>query len=345
MIYSISNDEDEIEKLLLKLREKYGDYALISYMAGEYGYMARLYNGIIFQFYNIMKSNNIPCIAIIFKNNKCFVNNCTDHIVEIDDIEFASTYKIPIEYEELSSERIRKISYGILNENSYNGNDGTHPVYVQGITSKKFEILLNKLDFKNIFYSIHMDGSYFTNRFGCNGIISNACKINNILQPHQYTQKDILQLIPNINKESKQTKTNTITIFIRNTNKSPMRNIPQEFYKYLFDYCILHNKICNVFQDLIPIELPNSENIIDCTDRFKNRPNFDKFIEICSKSDIYIGANSGTSELVAYCKINIKMILIEGDHITWSPLVTKTNCVMCLFNDINKFKNILEELI
>lgn len=267
MIYNVSNNEYEIEKLLIELRNIYGDYAFISYIDGEYGIRIWVYNSFVYTFYNTLKKQGKICIGIVFKNTKCFINNLCDHIIEIDDIEFPSTIH-------------------------YSGNDGFNTSYTLGVHSDLYEKILLDMNFSNIFYTLHVDGVKFINLHGCNN--GYICKINN--QNLIFNNININTCINSIHiceKYEKRPISNKIVIWIRNTNKWTDRNINPEYYKSLFQYCILNNKICCVFQDLIPIELPKHNNIIDCTTRVKNRPNFDYFIDLCNESDIFIGSDSG----------------------------------------------------
>ena len=299
MIFKVSNNEDDIEKLLFNLKETYGDYAFISYIDGEYGIRISCYNSVVYDFYKKMKENNIVCIGISFKGTTSFLDNLCDHIIEIDDIEFLSNTKEIIQD---NSQHSLNHSNNVVSSNSYEGNDGWNLTYIRGIHCNKYENILLKLNFKNIFYTLHVDGSRFINCNGCNnGIIY---KINDInmtvdLNVHYLIGRSITKSKIEINE-----KTNKIAIWIRNTNKWSHKNIPENVYKHLFNYCIDNNKTCYVFQDIIPVDLPINENIIDCTTRYKNRPDFDNFLKVCSTTDIFIGADSGATQVVAYSSIN-----------------------------------------
>jgi hypothetical protein len=50
MIFKVSNNEDDIEKLLFSLKESYGEYAFISYIDGEYGMRVAAYNSLVYKF-------------------------------------------------------------------------------------------------------------------------------------------------------------------------------------------------------------------------------------------------------------------------------------------------------
>jgi hypothetical protein len=302
MIYTVSNDEYEIEKLLLQLREIYGDYAFVSYIDGEYGIRTLVYNSLVNNFFNSIKKENTICIGIIFKGNKVFLEKLCDHVIEINDVEFLSTISNNVEDNSHSSDNHVN---SLVPSNSYSGNDGWDLCYIRGLHSKKYEDILLKMNYKNIFYTLHVDGSNFINKFGKNNI--SIYRINNEdIFINNLNNYSFLKNLNFIEKNPRDTiKRNKITVWIRNTNKWPGRNLPQMYYNSLFDYCIKNNKICNVFQDLIPVELPNHPNIIDCTVRIKNRPDLDNFINVCDDSDIFIGADSGPMLLVMHSSIDI----------------------------------------
>jgi hypothetical protein len=311
MLFKVSNTEEDIEKLLFSLRESYGDYAFVSYIDGEYGIRVTVYNSLVYKFYNEMKEKKIICFGISFKGTTTFLENLCDHIIEIDDIEFSSNIMEPIEDNCQTSENHIN---NVVPSNSYEGNDGWDLTYIRGIHSKKYEDILLKMNFKNLFYTLHLDGARYINSHGCNkGIIykiNNENVIFNVIHNQFCADNSVIR-----NKNIKDKKTNNIAIWIRNTNKWPHRNTPEDVYKTLFDFCINNDKKCYVFQDLNPVLLPSHENIIDSTDRFKNRPNFDKFLEICNNIDIYVGADSGSTLALVYSDINA-LILCSG-HLLW----------------------------
>ena len=331
MIYTISNNETEIKELLLQLRDTYDDYAFISYIDGEYGIRVWVYNSIVYNFYNLMKSQNKICIGLVFKGTKCFLNNLCDHIIEIDDIEFASTTNNKIEDNSSTS-----LNHGnnIVPSNSYYGNDGWDLTYIRGIHSALYEKILLEMNFSNIFYTLHVDGSRYINLHGCNnGYLYKVNKQNVVF--HNINNFTCINAINNIFTENRaEHVTNKIVIWIRNTNKWPHKNIPNDYYNALFKYCILNNKICYVFQDIVPIELPIHDNIIECNERFKNRPNYDTFVKICSECDIYIGADSGPTYLLMHQSIKILKIC-NG------PVVYTNNTVISNINNESLLLNIL----
>lgn len=299
MIFRVSNNEDDIEKLLFSLKESYGEYAFISYIHGEYGMRVAAYNSLVYKFYNEMKEKNIVCIGIVFRGTTTFLDNLCDHIIEIDDVEFLSnTKEAPIDENSYNSLDC-VVNTSIVLPNSYEGNSGWSLLYVRGAYSKQYEDILLKLDFKNIFYTLHIDGANFINSFGCNhGVVYKIDDINVTFPELSYHY--CISISVSRNKSIKNEKTNKLAVWIRSTNKWPEKNMPENYYKTLFNFCINNNKVCYVFQDLLPVELPKHENIIDCTNRFKNRPNFDEFFNISNTVDIFFGADSGATQFLAY---------------------------------------------
>jgi len=101
-------------------------------------------------------------------------------------------------------------------------------------------------------------------------------------------------------------KTRNIAIWIRNTDKHPDRNTLITTYETVFNYCIENKIYCNVFLDIIPIELPNSEFIINKTQITKTSINWDNYIEIINNCDFFIVSDSGATEFIlANTNINI----------------------------------------
>ena len=282
-----------------------------------------------------MKSQNKTCIALVFKGTKCFLNNLCDHIIEIDDIEFASTLNNKIE--DNSSTSLNHIN-NVVPSNSYYGNDGWDLTYIRGIHSALYEDILLEMNFSNIFYTLHVDGSRYINLYGCNNGYLYKANNQNVVFHNVNNDTTCINAINNIFKENTPSHvTNKIVIWIRNTNKMPYRNIQIDYYNALFDYCIANNKICYVFQDIIHIELPIHDNIIECNDRFKNRPNFDNFVKICSDCDIYIGADSGPTYLLMHQCINILKICTGNVHYTNNNIINNINNKSLLLNVLNNF--------
>ena len=58
MIYKVSNQISDIKNLLTSLKDKYDDYAFISYVHGEYGIRVWVYNSLCYDFYKKCKQNS-----------------------------------------------------------------------------------------------------------------------------------------------------------------------------------------------------------------------------------------------------------------------------------------------
>lgn len=314
VIYRTDNKIKNIKNLLNSLKGKYGDYSFISYIDGEYGIRVHVYNSLCYDFYKKCKQNNKTVVGICFKGTKSFLRNCSDHIIEIQDIAFNSTKKEIVDNSRYSANHKND---GYVAKNLYEGKDGWSLEYIRGLHCDEYENMLEEINFKNIFYTLHCDGSRYINKKGVALVSNNLIpyKINNT----EFYIPSIQSWIDNNlfieEKEYNPYTNNAVAIWIRNTNKWPERNMSPHIYNSVFDFCIKNKKTCYVFQDLQPVKIPDNEYIIDSTIRYKNRPNFDKFLDICNKCDYFIGADSGSTEFilvhsktsVKYTAINISM--------------------------------------
>lgn len=270
-----------------------------------------VYNSLVYNFYKQCKKEGKTVIGLCFLNTKSFLNNLCDHIIEINDIEFINTNASEEDNTLYSNNHINNV----VPQSSYYGNDGWDLSYIRGQHCIEYEKILLEINFSNIFYTLHVDGSRYINLHGCNNgyiyKINNEHTIfNNINNNTCFDNMYICE------KENKHQNSRKIVICIRNTNKWLERNMPSYIYNSVFSYCIQNKILCYVFQDLIPIILPENEYIIDSTDRYKNRPNFDKYLDICNKCDYYIGANSGMTEfMIAYSSTNIKYTCSISHHL------------------------------
>jgi len=314
MIYKIGNKIEDIKNLLISLKNKYDDYAFMSYIDGEYGIRVWVYNSLCYDFYKNCKKNNTTVIGICFKGTKSFLTPACDHIIEIQDIAFDVTKEEILDNSQYSSNHSKD---AFVPNNLYQGSDGRSLEYIRGLHCDEYEKMLEEINFQTIFYTLHCDGSRYINKKGW-GYTNNCIKpykINNI----DFSISSIQNWMDNNlfieNKESPSLTNNAIAIWIRNTNKWPERNIGATIYDPVFEYCILNKKKCYVFQDLIPIDLPNSEYIIDSTIRFKQRPDFDNFVDICNKCDYFIGADSGPIHLLNVLKTSTRNICISNHRL------------------------------
>ena len=317
MLYKISNNIYDIKDLLIKLQDTYGEYAFISYIDGEYGIRVWVYNSICYNFYNKCKEQETTVIGICFLNTKSFLNNCCDHIIEIQDIAFNTTREEIIDNSQCSQSLLKN---GLVTSNCYEGNDGWNPQYYIGSDYIEYENMLDMMEFKNIFYTLHCPGASYINKINTCSSDGNIiiAKINN----KNITINNIANYIRNtfnivtIDTNGNKKIYNAICIWIRNTTKWPHRNMSPDAYNSIFNYCISNKIKCYVFQDLIPIDLPINDYIIDSTDRYRNRPNFDKYLDICNKCDYYIGCDSGSTEFInAYSSTPIRYTSHVTDYI------------------------------
>ena len=300
MLYKTSNNVDDIKDLLIKLQDTYGEYAFISYIDGEYGIRVWVYNSICYKFYKQCKEQETTVIGICFLNTKSFLNNCCDHIIEIQDVVFNTTREEIIDTSQYSQNHKNG---SFVASNYYQGNDGWKLEYIRGLHCIEYENILDMMEFKNIFYTLHCDGARYINKINWSyhdgniiiaKVSNNHLTINNIFN-HIRNTFNIITIDTNGNKKIY----NAICIWIRNTNKWSEKNMSPYAYNSIFDYCISNKIKCYVFQDLIPIDLPINDYIIDSTDRYKNRPNFDNFLDISNKCDYYIGCDSGSTEFIS----------------------------------------------
>jgi hypothetical protein len=268
-----------------------------------------MYKIYVYNFYQELKKNNIKTVGFVFKNTKSFLYNCCDEIIEYQDIEFDN-----------------------INNNipSYYGNDGFAIQYNTGMINFKYEELLEKINFQHIFYTLLADGCSYSNIKTNYNVIqypidiilykvfNNDCSL--CITPTFDNLTHSQPFIINSNKS----KNKCIAIWIRNTTKHTFRNTRMETYQTVFNYCINNNITCYVFMDLLEVELPNSKYIINCTDRFKNRPNWDNFLNTLSKCDFYIGSDSGSSEIV-FLNATINILLDSSINFQMNKTIENKN--------------------
>lgn len=330
MIYKVSNQIIDIKNILISLKDKYEDYAFISYIDGEYGIRVWVYNSLCYDFYKKCKQNNKTVVGICFKGTKSFLRDCCDVIIEIQDIAFDATKE---EIVDNGHDSVNHANNSFVPNNLYQGKDGWSLEYIRGLSCDEYEKMLEEINFQNIFYTLHCDGSRYINKKGWayTGNCLNPYKINNTefsLAPIQNWIDNNLFIEEN---EYSSYTSNAVAIWIRNTNKWPAKNISPHIYNSVFDYCINNKKTCYVFQDLIPIKLPNNDYIIDSTIRFKQRPDFDSFIDICNKCDYFIGADSGPIHLLNVLKTSNRNICLS-DHRLFKNIIITNNPIDIINN-------------
>jgi hypothetical protein len=84
--------------------------------------------------------------------------------------------------------------------------------------------------------------------------------------------------------------------------------MPLNIYGTLINYCIENKKHLYIFQDLQPVNIQESEYIHICNIRENGVLLFDKFIDICKDCYIYVGADSGATDICStYTDCNVLM--------------------------------------
>jgi hypothetical protein len=317
MLYKVANETTAVYETLIHIRTLLGNYAYISYVDGEFGLRVWIYNSYVKSFTDKVKKLNIPIVGVCFIGQTCFMEHLCDHVIEIQNTQFTSI--APNQNIDNSHTSVNHRTNNFVPKNEYTGTDGWDLTYIRGVHYEEYEEMLEKLQFDNIFYTLHCDGARLINKYNhqfrnagnfimykCAGsLVHESAADNDMLM--MYKQNTIPAL------PSQPVKLNNkIAIWIRNTNKWPDRNMPPTVYLYLFDYCIKHKITLYVFQDLTPVKLPSSEYIVECNDRINNIPDFDKFKKICDDCCVYIGVSSGPLYIVnTLC--NIYTICINGD--------------------------------
>jgi hypothetical protein len=154
------NNLEELKVCLNYFKEN--NYAYISYVLGEYGFINSFYKTIIYDFYLKMKDKGIKTVAFVFKDMKSFVYDCCDEIIEYQDIDFNDSFSV---------------TNGV-------------PPYYNLSRSKSYEFILKENNFLNLFFTLCTDsnGNYYNNSitfdetYKSNRYDENIClyKINNI---------------------------------------------------------------------------------------------------------------------------------------------------------------------
>lgn len=338
----IINSPGNIEavKLILEsLVEKYGidNLAFISLIKGEYGMRSYIYNSIVPRFISKVKDidSNIKVVGISFEDTSFFVDDICDIVIEINDKNFNNTIVDTNGNMAIVAEHAKKISTYLIPQESYNGTNGWHPSYITGVYSIEYENIISSMNFKNIIYTTFCDGSYvFTsNSFNVSQISSSL----NFGIIRQVPFMDSLIEVPQIKRiDSHLTDENrSIVMFIRNTNKCPERNLPPEIYNAVFSFC-MNNKIhLHVFQDLVPVDVP--ENPLIHNIWIPGSPQLKKMVNLCRKSHVYIGGNSGAG-IIAYSQSRSNVLYYKE----YDPFYYKNLVPPILFKTANDITSLLK---
>jgi len=282
-VISVNNDLNEIHRVLVGLKESIVNVAYISYIEGEYGMRVFLYKTLVQQFVNKQRDNNNKIIGFCFKGTTCFMKEYCDIILELNTVKF--------------------------NTEEYSGTDGWNIFYLKGAVNQAYEDMIDSLKFSNIFYTARCDGASTHSK----NITMSSC--TNDMYPFALLNNNEMMFNLELGKfwgtnHAKPIKTteksDNIAIFIRNTNKWPERNMPSDIYTALFNYCIANKKHLYIFLDLIPVDIPESEFLHCPNIREGGLLLIDEIINICNKSYIFIGADSGITEICElYSKTNV----------------------------------------
>ena len=131
------------------------------------------------------------------------------------------------------------------------------------------------------------------------------------------------------------------------TNKWPTRNTPQSIIDNICKFCIATKRKCYVIQDLQETIVPDNEYIINYlrSDNsnglyMKGSIHIDNIIELSKKCGVYIGADSGASEIMA-TNINIPMKTLGASSIYRNVILPQRNITF----DNTDFDNLKELLL
>jgi len=330
MIHKVSNKLSDIQSLIQVLKNNYPTNAFISYIEGEYGMRVAIYNSHVRNFINDVKDINLDTviIGICFINHTIFLQDICDHIIEIQDTKFENSKLV---------ESSHLHNPNLLNNSYCSSNDGWSNYYIRGIHCYEYEIMLNNINFSNIFFTSRCDGSIFINHEGNkqnqyswdeqNSKI--VGKINN--KYYQNSSQLLLKFIPSV------VKSNDISLHIRNTNKWSFRNLPENIYNSLFNYCIENKRTIHVFLDLTPVYIPENEYIKIYNNRVNNIPNIDLYTQIVNNCSIYIGCDSGFTEAISYYTSVPNIFIFENIN----KLVNTNNKNVNIFKSSQEIINLI----
>ena len=332
-IIKIDNNIQSFYNVITVLKNEHPNLAFISYIDGEIGFRVILYNSLVYQFATKQRELKNPIVGLCFIGNTFYLKQYCDIIIEVQDIAF--------QWESFDTSSPEQLSHAnhfpIMTP--YAGNNGDHPFYNKGYFNHQYEQILYNMQLSNIFFTYHCASSWHTsgelNRIQTSMDIVDLDigKIDN--KYYKIFDKALLEHIKILNNDThingsmyrtmsftKFTKNivanDNIVVWIRKTNKYPERNMPEEIYLTLFNYCIINKKHLHIFLDLEKVDVPKNEYLHIYDFRKNNQPLLDEFVKICNKSYLFIGCDSGTSWVAAYySKVNC---LIYNDQ-WWQGLI------------------------
>jgi hypothetical protein len=325
-VIKVSASLKDIEATIRGLKEKYENTAFISYIDGEYGMRVSLYKFYVRDFVNKIRYNfnDSKIIGLCFIGHKSFIEEYCDYIIEVQDTKFENV--------DIAEKNEHYADADYTPTSVYTGSDGWDRYYIGGLYNETYEKMLEDINFSNIFFTTHCDGSMLISKFGARNFGSSEkmlYQINGISFLANFTLPDFINKTENNNKN--------IALHIRNSNKWPHRNLPESVYRCIFNYCIDNSINLYVFTDLIDVDLPKNEYIHRATKRLNNIQDIDHYRDIINNCQIFIGSDSGFSEFVLYYT-NISKIYI---HNSFSQTFSYVNNYKALFHSDNQLINLI----
>jgi len=284
----------ELSTQLDKIIKNTPNITYISYIDGEYGFRCLWYNGFVRHYTNKQRKSGNLVVGFCFKGNTIFLKELCDIIIEYKETAFNLENIIDDTHidNDKNDHRIDSTPCSV----PYKGTSGWSRYNTTGLHSEEYESIIDSFNFKSIIFTIHQIGHTMYVKNCRSNIIG---KLNDI--PIDFGRindnRDILLSYFKPNTEISKIKKNAIACFIRNTNKCPERNLPDIIYIPLIEYCKFKKIHLNIFFDLNPVDIQESEYVHICNIRENGVLLIDKFIDICRESYIFLGADSGITEI------------------------------------------------
>jgi hypothetical protein len=330
-IIQCSNNLQEIKTLISSLLTENEKSAFFSYIDGEYGIRLHVYYSLGKMFYNEMKKIGIPVVALVFKGQTWSVSECSDIVIEVQS-SYGFSHNTELTEQEYND---NKINPSWVPTGVYTGSDGWRQEYFKGFHDNEYENMIGGFNFSNIFYTTHCDGSKYTNPHtetlvDGEGFLYKVNDQNIILNN---IRNDYLGRYFTTNTLKQTNKSRDYLLWIRNTNKWPQRNTPQTLIDNICKFCIATKRKCYVIQDLQETPVPDNEYIINYLRSddsnglyMKGSIHIDNIIELSKKCGVYIGADSGASEIIA-ANINIPVKSIGCSPLQREVIIPQRQCM------------------
>jgi hypothetical protein len=328
-IIRVGNSIEEIKETIEKLRASWPTMAYISYAGGELGLIGFFYQTMISRFVRKQRELGNLVVGFCLKGSTSYLKPIADIIIEMNDIVFSDTPDKTLTggYDHRTNK-----ADGPLNS-AYFGINGWDEYYIKGIRHQKYEELIDSFGFSNIFYTINSDGGTFFTKCAAieltesgDGRPMNVGKINNEPLIFGSNWLKVLEGYGQIYTTRKKEKSNKICLFLRNTNKDPSRNITKEFYETIFNYCISNKINLYVIQDFMRIDLPISPYIEEFDSKESGKFSVDKIIDFVQTCYIFVGAESGISELISYYTDTNILMTCKSKPVRNNPSIYQVGC-------------------